>query len=82
MTVGREFARRNTTSSWRWRRISKAPPPCRQSLRQAAGRIALIVAALLIPLITVPTYLKIGSPEPDRHPQAAPPARPRTRHLR
>ena len=26
------------------------------------GRIALIVAALLIPLITVPTYLKIGSP--------------------
>ncbi len=28
----------------------------------SGGRIALVIAALLIPLITVPTYLKIGSP--------------------
>lgn len=29
----------------------------------SGGRIALIIAALLIPLITVPTYFKIGSPD-------------------
>lgn len=39
---------------------TRGPMP---SQRQGGGRIALLSAALLVPLITVPLYLQIGSPQ-------------------